>query len=353
MSKRYLVTGGAGFIGSNLVDALVGRGDRVRVLDDFSTGRRENLTARDVEVVEGDLRDAVVVRRAVAGVHGVFHQAALRSVPRSVDDPLSSNQVNVTGTLVLLLACRDAGVQRVVYASSSSVYGDDPALPKVETLPTRPISPYAISKLAAEHYCQTFARLYGLETVSLRYFNVFGPRQNPESKYSAVIPRFLAQALAGEPLEVHGDGEQSRDFTYIDNVVEGNLLAMAAPGVSGEVFNIACGTRHSLIAIADAIGDFLDRRLPRAHAAPRAGDVRHTLADIAKAERLLGYRPKVDFATGMRRTCEYFVARFGRAGARPGRPAASSRPVRVSESAQHPSGRRAVKRPPPRTGRRR
>src|SRR5207248_1923273 len=188
------------------------------VLDDFSTGRRENLTARDVEVVEGDLRDAVVVRRAVAGVHGVFHQAALRSVPRSVDDPLSSNQVNVTGTLVLLLACRDAGV----------------------------------------------------------------------------------------PLEVHGDGEQSRDFTYIDNVVEGNLLAMAAPGVSGEVFNIACGTRHSLIAIADAIGDFLDRRLPRAHAAPRAGDVRHTLADIAKAERLLGYRPKVDFATGMRRTCEYF-----------------------------------------------
>jgi len=353
VSKLYLVTGGAGFIGSNLVDALVARGDRVRVLDDFSTGRRENLTAPDVEVVEGDLRDAAVVRRAVAGVGGVFHQAALRSVPRSVDDPLSSNQVNVTGTLILLLACRDAGVQRVVYASSSSVYGDDPALPKVETLPTRPISPYAISKLAAEHYCQTFARLYGLETVSLRYFNVFGPRQNPESKYSAVIPRFLAQALAGEPLEVHGDGEQSRDFTYIDNVVEGNLLAMAAPGGSGEVFNIACGTRHSLIAIADAIGDFLGRRLPRSHAAPRAGDVRHTLADIAKAERLLGYRPKVDFATGMRRTCEYFVARFGRAGARPGRPAARSRPVRVSESAQHPSGRRAVKRPPPRTGRRR
>ncbi len=353
MSKLYLVTGGAGFIGSNLVDALVARGDRVRVLDDFSTGRRENLTAPDVEVVEGDLRDAAVVRRAVAGVGGVFHQAALRSVPRSVDDPLSSNQVNVTGTLILLLACRDAGVQRVVYASSSSVYGDDPALPKVETLPTRPISPYAISKLAAEHYCQTFARLYGLETVSLRYFNVFGPRQNPESKYSAVIPRFLAQALAGEPLEVHGDGEQSRDFTYIDNVVEGNLLAMAAPGGSGEVFNIACGTRHSLIAIADAIGDFLGRRLPRSHAAPRAGDVRHTLADIAKAERLLGYRPKVDFATGMRRTCEYFVARFGRDGAGPGRPAARSRPVRVSESARPPSRRRAVKRPPPRTGRRR
>src|SRR5262245_28134464 len=308
----YIVTGGAGFIGSNLVEALVRRGDRVRVLDDFSTGRRENLAGLDVEVVEGDLRDPAAVQRAVADVDGVFHQAALRSVPRSVDDPLGSNEVNVTGTLLLLLACRRAGVRRVVYASSSSVYGDDPALPKVETLPTAPISPYAISKLAAEHYCQTFARLYGVETVSLRYFNVFGPRQNPESKYSAVIPRFLAQALAAEPLEVHGDGEQSRDFTYIDNVVQANLLAMERPGVSGEVFNVACGTRHSLLAIADAIGAFLGRRLERAHVAPRAGDVRHTLADVSKAERLLGYRAGVDFETGMRRTCEYFVRRFGR-----------------------------------------
>jgi len=332
VSKLYLVTGGAGFIGSHIVDALAGRGDRVRVLDDFSTGRRENLAAQPgIEVVEGDLRDAAVVRRALAGVEGVFHQAALRSVPRSVDDPLSSNQVNVTGTLVLLLACRDAGVRRVVYASSSSVYGDDPVLPKVETLPTRPVSPYAVSKLAAEHYCQTFARLYGLETVSLRYFNVFGPRQNPESKYSAVIPRFLAQALAGEPLEVHGDGEQSRDFTYIDNVVEGNLRAMATPGVSGEVFNIACGTRYSLLAIADAIADFLGRRLPRAHTAPRAGDVRHTLAEIAKAERMLGYRPKVDFATGMRRTCEYFVTRFGES--------ASVRVATVTRTASSPEVR--------------
>ncbi len=313
MTQRplYLVTGGGGFIGSNVVEALRRRGDRVRVLDDFSTGRRENLAgAADVDVVEGDLRDPSAVARAVAGVSGVFHQAALRSVPRSVDDPLSSNEVNVTGTLVLLLACREAGVRRVVYASSSSVYGDDPALPKVETLPTRPISPYAVSKLAAEHYCQTFARLYGVETVSLRYFNVFGPRQNPESKYSAVIPRFLAQALAGEPLEVHGDGEQSRDFTYIDNVVQANLLAMEREGVSGEVFNVACGTRHSLLAIADQIGRFLGRTLARAHVAPRPGDVRHTLADIGKAEGRLGYRPAVDFATGMRRTCEYFVARF-------------------------------------------
>jgi len=310
--KVYLVTGGAGFIGSNLTEALVRRGERVRVLDDFSTGRRENLAGLSgVELIEGDLRDSTVVRRAVAGVDGVFHQAALRSVPRSVDDPLSSNEVNVTGTLVLLLACREARVRRGVSASSSSVYGDEPALPKVETLATRPVSPYAVFKLAAEHYCGTFARLYGVETVSLRYFNVFGPRQNPESKYSAVIPRFLELALQGKPLEVHGDGEQSRDFTYIDNVVQGNLLAMVAPDVSGEVFNVACGTHHSLLAIADAIGRFLGCRLARMHVASRPGDVRHTLADISKAERLLGYRPVVDFAEGMQRTCEYFVARFG------------------------------------------
>ena len=308
----YLVTGGAGFIGSNVAEGLIRRGDRVRVFDNLSTGRRENLSGLDgVELVEGDLRDADSVRRAVSGVDGVFHQAALRSVPRSVDDPMSTNDVNVGGTLNLLMACREAKVRRLVYASSSSAYGDDPALPKVETLPANPISPYAVSKLAAEHYCRTFARLYGLETVSLRYFNVFGPRQNPESKYSAVIPRFLQLALQHEPLEIHGDGKQSRDFTYIDNVVQGNLKAMDTPGVSGEVFNVACGTRHSLLAIADAIGAFLGRELPRTHTPPRAGDVRHTLADISKAERLLGYRPETDFATGIRQTCEYLVKRFG------------------------------------------
>jgi nucleoside-diphosphate-sugar epimerase len=312
--KLYLVTGGAGFIGSNVAEALVKRGNRVRVLDNLLTGRRENLAAAGVtDLVEGDLRNPDDVRRAVDGVEGVFHQAALRSVPRSVDDPMSSNEVNITGTLNLLMACRAAKVRRVVYASSSSVYGDDPALPKVETLPTNPISPYAISKLGAEHYCRTFARLYGLETVSLRYFNVFGPRQNPESIYSAVIPRFLEQALKREPLEVHGDGLQSRDFTYIDNVVQGNVRAMETPGVSGEVFNVACNNRYTLLDIATEIGKFLGRTLERQHVASRAGDVKHTQADIAKARRLLGYEPTVDFAEGMRRTCAYFVERFGAA----------------------------------------
>jgi UDP-glucose 4-epimerase len=232
-------------------------------------------------------------------------------VPRSVDDPTSTNDVNVGGTLNLLMACREAGVRRVVYASSSSAYGDDPTLPKVETLPSNPISPYAVAKLAAEHYCRTFARLYGLETVSLRYFNVFGPRQDPDSKYSAVIPRFLEQGLKHEPLEVHGDGLQSRDFTYIDNVVIGNLQSMDAPGVSGEVFNLACGEQHTLLAIAESIGKFLGRTLERNHVASRAGDVRHTKADIAKIQRMVGFKPVVLFDEGMQRTCTYFVERFG------------------------------------------
>jgi UDP-glucose 4-epimerase len=306
------VTGGAGFIGSNVAEALVRRGDRVRVLDNFCTGKRQNLAAAgDVELIEGDLRDPDAVARAVRGVEGVFHQAALRSVPRSVDDPTSTNDVNVGGTLTLLMGCRQAGVRRVVYASSSSAYGDDPTLPKVETLAANPISPYAVAKLAAEHYCRTFARLYGLETVSLRYFNVFGPRQDPDSKYSAVIPRFLEQGLKHEPLEVHGDGLQSRDFTYIDNVVLGNLLSMDAPGVSGEVFNLACGSQHTLLAIAEAIGKFLGRPLERNHVASRAGDVRHTKADISKIERMMGYKPTVLFDEGMQRTCTYFVERFG------------------------------------------
>jgi UDP-N-acetylglucosamine/UDP-N-acetyl-alpha-D-glucosaminouronate 4-epimerase len=305
----YLITGGAGFIGSNLAEALVASGEKVRIFDNFSTGSMSNLSPiRDrIEVVEGDLRDLQTVRRAMDGVSYVCHQAALRSVERSVDDPLSSDEVNVHGTMHLLVAAREAKtVKRLVYASSSSVYGDTEALPKTEDLTPAPISPYAVSKLAAEHYCRVFSRLYGLETVSLRYFNVFGPKQSPESQYAAVIPLFMRSALAGEPLEVHGDGEQSRDFTYIDNVVQANLLSCTTPGVGGEVFNIACGERHSLLEIADIFGRFLGRELPRRHVGPRRGDVRHTLASIERAKKLLGYRPTIGFEEGLRRSFDWF-----------------------------------------------
>jgi len=300
----YLVTGGAGFIGSHVAEALVRRGEKVRIFDDFSTGKRENLAgfAAEVEVIEGDLRDLGAVEAAVRGVTGVFHQAALRSVPRSVDNPLATNEVNVTGTLQLLVACRDAAVKRVVSASSSSVYGANEALPKREDQELLPVSPYAASKLAGEHYCRIFTRLYGLETVSLRYFNVFGPRQDPESQYAAVVPIFIQAALEEKPLPVHGDGLQSRDFTYIDNVVQANLRAMEAAGAPGEAFNIACGARYSLMDIVEQIERSLGVTTTRAHTAPRAGDVRHTLADIGKAERSLGFAPTVDFEDGMERT---------------------------------------------------
>ncbi|MFQ5668040.1 MAG: SDR family oxidoreductase [Candidatus Binatia bacterium] len=307
----YLVTGGAGFIGSNIVEALVHRGERVRVLDNLSTGNLANLAAvaDRVEVVEADLRDEDAVRRAVAGVTYVSHQAALRSVPRSIDDPLSTDEVNTHGTLRLLLAARDSGtVRRVVYASSSSVYGDSPALPKVEDQLPAPVSPYAVAKLAAEYYCRMFTRLHGLETVSLRYFNVFGPRQSPQSKYAAVVPLFIRAALADEPLTVHGDGKQSRDFTYIDNVVQANLLGFTAPGVGGEVFNIACNARHSVLDITRVIEKLLGRAVTIEHTPPRAGDVRHTQAAIAKAERFLQYHPAVGFEEGMRRTIDHLRA---------------------------------------------
>jgi UDP-glucose 4-epimerase len=303
----YLVTGGAGFIGSSIVDTLVRNGERVRVLDDFSTGSLDNLAeVKDrVEIIEGDVRDMAAVRRTVSGVTYVLHQAALRSVPRSIDDPLSTDEVNTHGTLQLLLAAHEAKtVRRLVYASSSSCYGDSPALPKLEDQLPSPISPYAVAKLAAEYYCRMFTRLHGLETVSLRYFNVFGPKQSPESKYAAVVPLFIRAALRDEPLIVHGDGKQSRDFTYIDNVVQANLLACTAPGVGGEVFNIACGQRYSVLDVVRAIGRVLARPLAVTHAPRRAGDVRHTLASIEKAERLLAYRPRVGFEEGMSRTVE-------------------------------------------------
>lgn len=304
----HLVTGGAGFIGSHIVERLLADGEKVRILDNFSTGKQANIApfGSRVEVVEGDLRDPDALARAVRGCEVVYQQAALRSVPRSIDDPLANNEVNVTAILRLLVAAKQAGVRRVVYASSSSVYGDDPTLPKVETQTPRPISPYAASKIMGEYYCRIYSQLYGIETVSLRYFNVFGPRQDPESKYAAVIPRFITAALAGEPAEVHGDGLQSRDFSYVDNVVSANLLAGRAPGVSGEAFNIACGARYSLLDVLDAIEKGLGRKVERRHEESRAGDVKHTLADISKARSMLGYEPLVDFEDGMRRTVDWF-----------------------------------------------
>lgn len=303
-----LVTGGAGFIGSHIAAKLLENGEKVRILDDFSTGKWSNLEAikQDVEVIEGDLRDPDALARAVDGCHYVYQQAALRSVPRSIDDPRANNDVNVTGILNLLIASKKAGVQRVVYASSSSVYGDDPSLPKVETQTPRPISPYAASKIMGEYYCRIYSDLYGLETVSMRYFNVFGPRQDPESKYAAVIPRFITAALVDEAAEVHGDGEQSRDFTYIDNVVSANLLAAKAPGASGEAFNIACNERYSLLDVLDAVEKGLGKPVKRDHEDARAGDVRHTLADISKAREILKYEPLVNFEDGMKRTVEWF-----------------------------------------------
>ena len=309
----YLITGGAGFIGSNIADVLVRNGEYVRVFDDFSSGSLDNLAAvKDrIEIFEGDLRDMAAVRRAVAGVTYILHQAALRSVPRSVDDPMSTDAVNTHGTLQLLVAARDAKVRRVVYASSSSVYGDQPVLPKVEEQTPAPISPYAVAKLAAEHYCRTFSHLYGLETVSLRYFNVFGPKQSPESKYAAVVPVFIRAALKDEPIIIHGDGEQSRDFTYIDNVVQANLLACTTPGVGGQVFNIACNSRHSVLDIAHSIEKLLGRPVKLEHTPPRSGDVRHTQASIEKAERLLHYHPTIGFEDGMRRTFDDLRAQLG------------------------------------------
>jgi UDP-glucose 4-epimerase len=307
-----LVTGGAGFIGSHLVDRLLADGARVRVLDDFSTGSEANLAAARrvgrgrLEVIRGDVRDLPVVERAARDVTVIYHQAAMRSVPRSVADPLGANAHNVTGTLHVLEAARRAKIRRVVCASSSSVYGDRPDLPKREDQPPAPISPYAVSKAAGEQYASVWTRLYGVETVSLRYFNVFGPRQDPTSEYAAVIPRFILWGLRGEPLEVHGDGTQSRDFTYIDNVVEANVLAASAPEAAGEVFNVGCGARVSLLEIVARLEATLGRRLERRHTPPRAGDVPHTLADIDRARRLMGYSPLVDFDEGFRRTVAFF-----------------------------------------------
>jgi UDP-glucose 4-epimerase len=309
----YLVTGGAGFIGSSIVAELVQHGERVRVLDNFSTGRRDNLGPflEQLELIEGDLRDLPTVRQAVEGVDYVLHHAALASVQRSVDDPLAPHAANATGTLHLLVAARDAGVRRVVYASSSSIYGDSPTLPKREDMLPRPKSPYAVSKMTAEHYCGAFTEVFGLETVSLRYFNVFGPRQDPTSQYAAVVPLFITAMLQGESPVVHGDGRQSRDFTFVSNVVRANLLAVTAPDVAGRVFNVACGHRHTLLDLIAILNDVLDAHITPIHTAPRPGDVRHSLAGITAAQEALGYRVDVDFHEGLRRTVAWYRAQKG------------------------------------------
>ena len=306
--SRVLVTGGGGFIGSNLVLALVERGDEVRVLDNFSTGNRQNLAGLDVEVVEGELRSYERVHNAVRGVEVVFHLGALGSVPRSVQDPLTSNAVNIEGTLNVLLAARDEGVRRVVYSSSSSVYGTRRELPVTEEHAPDPLSPYGVAKLAAERYCVSFSRVYeSFESVVVRYFNVFGPRQSPLSQYAAVIPLFITAIAAGSPITIEGDGEQSRDFTYVSNVVDGTILAADAAGVSGRIFNVAASAPASVNHVAETIGRLLDRPVEKVFAPPRAGDIRDSWADIGRARESFGWEPSIGLEEGLRLTVDSLV----------------------------------------------
>lgn len=310
----HLVTGGAGFIGSSIAERLLQSGETVRVIDDFSTGRAQNLASMRgrIEVVTGSICDAAVVAEAMGGVEIVFHQAAIPSVARSVKNPAPSMMANVQGTTVVLEEARHAGVRRLIFASSSSAYGDTPTLPKVETMPAHPLSPYAVSKLTGELLLRVSAELHGLETLSLRYFNVFGPRQDPKSQYAAVIPAFVAAALAGRRPFVFGDGEQTRDFCYVDNVVDANMLAAAAPKrLTGEVLNVACAERTSLNDLLRMIEDETGTRLTPEHGSPRAGDVRDSLADIGAARSLLGYEPKVRIREGLRRTIDALRSTFG------------------------------------------
>jgi nucleoside-diphosphate-sugar epimerase len=311
----YLVTGGAGFIGSHIVDEVLRRGEQVRVLDNFSTGRRENLQSQisnfhakrpSLEVIEGDIRDLATVRQALAGVDYVLHQAALASVQRSVQAPLTTNEVNVTGTLNVLQAAREVEVKRVVFASSSSVYGDSPTLPKHEAMPTAPKSPYAVSKLAAERYALAFNIVYGLPIVALRYFNVFGPRQDPASQYSAVIPKFITAMLKGEAPVIYGDGLQSRDFTYVANVVNANLLACERDEAVGQVMNVACGERYSLLDLHAELQRILNIEIAPTFEPERPGDVKHSLAAIEMAQVGLGYEPQVKWSEGLRQTAEWY-----------------------------------------------
>jgi nucleoside-diphosphate-sugar epimerase len=304
---NYLVTGGAGFIGSHLVEELARRGEQVRVVDSLVTGKRQNLShVPSVEFIEGDLADLNVARRVVTGIDYVLHQAAIPSVPRSVEDPVTSNRANVDASLNILVAARDAGVKRLVYAGSSSAYGNTPTLPKVETMATAPLSPYALQKLVAEQYCQMFTALYGLETVTTRYFNVFGPRQDPSSPYSGVISLFISALSDGRQPTIFGDGEHTRDFTYVANVVDGVLRACTANAASGEVINVATGARISLNTLFNTVRDLVGARVSPKYEAPRAGDVKDSQADISKARRLLGYRPTVSFEEGLSRTVAWY-----------------------------------------------
>ncbi len=305
-TARYLVTGGAGFIGSHIAEALLNRGESVRIFDDLSTGRQTNLLALQdrAEFLHGTLRNFAAVKAAMQGVEVVFHQGALASVPRSIAHPIESLETNINGTQHVLLAARDAGVRRVVYASSSSIYGDTPMLPKHEQMPAHPMSPYAVHKLTGELLCELFTRIYGLETVALRYFNVFGPRQDPASEYAAVIPRFLTALIQKRRPIVFGDGEQTRDFTYIANVVQANLLAATAPAAVGYAMNIGCGEQVSLNTVLHVAGELLNVTPDPEYREPRPGDVRDSLADISLAQRLLGYQPTVRFHEGLARTLD-------------------------------------------------
>jgi UDP-glucose 4-epimerase len=307
---KYLVTGGAGFIGSNIVNRLLHDGHEVVVLDNFATGKRENILPLmknpKMTMIEGDLRSFHIVRSAVKGVDFILHQGALPSVPRSINDPITSNDVNILGTLNILEAAKEFGVKRVVCASSSSIYGNSETLPKVESMPINPLSPYALTKYAQERYCQIFSSLYGLETVALRYFNVFGPNQDPTSQYSAVIPKFIKLIMNDIQPVIYGDGSQSRDFTFVENNIEANLLACTAPKAAGEVFNVACGERYTLIDLVGMINEILGKKVEPRFEPDRAGDVKHSLAGIEKARELLGYEVKVDFREGLRRTVEFF-----------------------------------------------
>jgi UDP-glucose 4-epimerase len=304
----YLVTGGAGFIGSNIVQELVRRGETVRVLDDLSTGKLENLSSLldRIDFIQGSITDTDAIARAVAGVDFVLHQAARPSVQLSVNDPLATDAVNVRGTLNMLLAARDAGVRRFVFASSSAVYGESEELPKRENMATAPISPYGVSKLAGEAYCQAFHASYGMPTVALRYFNVFGPRQDPRSHYAAVVPLFTTALLTGQPPTIFGDGLQSRDFSYVSNVVDANILACQARGVVGQVFNIACNRQHSLLDLLSTLKGLVGADIAPIFAPARAGDIKHSLADTAKARLMLGYEPAVGFHEGLVRTVLWY-----------------------------------------------